>query len=89
MEMRGFEDFLRLQVYEVGQGSLLRRPTFHAGPLESQSLLTVRPQVLVPEEDLAKSTTIDQTRRVSADLCFDLANSPGPNLATNASSLST
>jgi hypothetical protein len=58
-----FEDFL--QVYEVGQGSLLRRQTFEAGPLEFQSFLAFPPQVLIPEEDLVKSTTIDQTRRVS------------------------
>jgi hypothetical protein len=63
-----FEDFL--QVYEVGQGSLLRRQIFEAVPLESQPFLALRPQVLIPEEDLVKSTTIDRTRTVSTDLCF-------------------
>ena len=63
-----FEDFL--QAYEVVQGSLLRRQTFEAGPLESQSILAFRPQVLIPEEDLVKSMTIDHTRKVSTDLCF-------------------
>lgn len=77
-----FEDFL--QVCEVGRGNLLQRQIFEVGLQVPQSLLAFQPQVLIPRETLLNQRELTKLEEYLLTFAFDLADSLGPNLATNA-----